>query len=79
VQVGVRWRVSCSLAGMRRRFVIMLLLSAAAFDGRATTDLCSATQPVTPSPIFMRSAPKSDACGNCEARNTNSPVLESTR
>ena len=48
-------------------------------EDKATADWCSATQPVTPSPIFILKTPRSDACGTCDARSTNSPDPDSTR
>ena len=37
--------------------------SCPALEDSATTDLCSATQPVMPSPIARRRFPRSAACG----------------
>jgi len=53
--------------------------SRAAFEARATTELLATTQPDTPSPILMRSEPRSPACGNSEACRTSSPAGRSIR
>src|SRR5215467_2527083 len=48
-------------------------------DDSATTDWCFATQPVTPSPIFMRMFPISPVCGSCEAQSTISALDDSSK
>ena len=60
-------------------WMVLKRASAEALFDSATTDLCCATQPVMPSPIFRRMLPISEACGSCEACSTTSLLARSTR